>query len=690
VLADGRSIRTGGQAFDYPELDLSALLVGSEGTLALITEAAIRLIRNPPAVKTMMVSFKSDEAAGAAVSAIIAAGLVPATLEMMDQKVMGMIEAYVPVGLPVTAQAALIVEVDGYPASLASQVEEVAGILTAHGGYDLRIAQSEAERQGIWYGRKSAAGAFSRLAPAFYLVDVTVPRSLLAATLREIGQVLARYDLETGHVFHAGDGNLHPCILCDPRNAEQMARVFAATHEIVAICIGKDGSITGEHGVGIEKREHMLAMYSAAEMSAMRDIKLAFDPDGRLNPGKVLPDALPEPLRAAPVSITAKMTAPRTVEAAAAILAGCTAAQRRVRIVSSAAQFDNACDVGALLLSTHELRGIHAFAPDDLYVTVGAGTPLTELAEFLAGHGFQAPLATPWPEATVGGLLATNLNAPLRMRYGGWRDNVLAVQAALPDGRVIRAGRPVVKNVAGYDLARFFVGAHGTLGLMTAITLKLTPLPRARQTLTIAVDDVWQGVRWAHATAACWLMTAGVVVHRDAAGQHWLTITLEGLPEDVRAEAEEIIAVLRKVGAQDVKDNGLPTATAQWGAHLGAAGDDTLLLRVGAPPQHLAHYWQMLPEAVRDADAWFVDVASGLLFVRRPVVAADALAQWVAQVRQPALALRGYAVVQAAPEPLLRGIDRWGYCADGVDVAEAIRRRWDPAGILREDTNASE
>ncbi|MBE2236281.1 MAG: FAD-binding protein, partial [Caldilineaceae bacterium] len=303
VLADGRVIRTGGQAFDYPELDLTALLVGSEGTLALVTAASIRLIRNPPAVKTMMVSFGADEAAGAAVSAIIAAGLMPATLEMMDRTVMRMIEAYAPVGLPVNAQAALIVEVDGYADSLDSQVEEIADILTAHGGYDLRIAQSEAERQTIWYGRKSAAGAFARLAPAFYLVDVTVPRSFLAETLHAIGQVLARYDLETGHVFHAGDGNLHPCILCDPKDAAQMARVFAATQEIVAICIAKDGSITGEHGVGIEKRAHMPAMYTAAELSAMRDIKLAFDPDELLNPGKVLPDDLPDPVHAAALPV---------------------------------------------------------------------------------------------------------------------------------------------------------------------------------------------------------------------------------------------------------------------------------------------------------------------------------------------------------------------------------------------------
>ncbi|MBK8798017.1 MAG: FAD-binding protein [Anaerolineales bacterium] len=682
VLANGHIIHTGGQAFDYPELDLTALLVGSEGTLALVTAASIRLIRNPPAVKTMMVSFRADEAAGAAVSAIIAAGLMPATLEMMDQTVMRMIEAYVPVGLPVSAQAALIVEVDGYADSLDSQVEEIADLLTAHGGYDLRIAQSEAERQAIWYGRKSAAGAFSRLAPAFYLVDVTVPRSLLAETLQEIGQVLARYNLETGHVFHAGDGNLHPCILCDPKDAAQMARVFAATHEIVAICIAKDGSITGEHGVGIEKRGHMPAMYTAAELSAMRDIKLAFDPGGLLNPGKVLPDELPDPVYAAPLAVPADVAAPRSAEEAAAILAGCTAAGRRVRIASSVERSGKSLDAVDLLLSTHALRGIHAFAPDDLYVTVGAGTPLAELTEALAGHSLQAPFATPWADATVGGLLATNCNAPLRMRYGGWRDNVLAVNAALADGRVIRAGRPVVKNVAGYDLAKLFVGSQGALGVMTEITLKLTPRPRLRQTLHVAVDDLLQGIQWAQATAPCWLMAAGVVVQRDAVGRHRLAITLEGLPEDVRAEAGEITAALRKAGAPAIATEDAPTATALWCDHLAAAGDDMVRLRIGVPPQHLARYWQMLPEALRGAGAWLVDVASGLLYARWPVKDEETIRQWVAQVREPALALRGYAVVQEGPAAVMGEIDRWGHRADGEEIGRAIKSRWDPAGIL--------
>jgi D-lactate dehydrogenase (cytochrome) len=312
---------------------------------------------------------------------------------------------------------------------------------------------------------------------------------------------------------------------------------------------------------------------------------------------------------------------------------------------------------------------------------VGAGTPFTELADFLAGHGFQAPLAAPWPDATVGGLLATNLNPPQRMRYGGWRDNVLAVKAALPDGRVIRAGRPVVKNVAGYDLAKLFVGSQGALGVMTEVTLKLTPLPRTSQTIHVAVADVLQGIRWAQATAPCWLMAAGVVVHQDATGQHRLTITLEGLAEDVRAEAGEITTALRKAGAQVIAE-GERTATARWCDHLAAAGDGDLLMRAGVPPQHLALYWQMLPEDVCDAGAWFVDVASGLLFVHWPVVDVATARRRVEQVRQPALALRGYAVVLAAPEAVMGGIDRWGYQADGEKIVNAIKTSWDPAEVL--------
>ena len=290
VLADGERVRLGGRALDCPEYDLAALVTGSEGTLGIITSAELRLIRNPPAVKTMMAAFDSVEEAGAAVSALIAAGLVPATMEMMDQKMMRIIEEVVHVGLPITAGAALIIEADGYADSVAPQIEEFAATLRAHGGFHLHIAESAEERDKIWYGRKSAAGAMARLSPAYYLVDGTVPRSKLAATLAGVNQICEAADLRVGYVFHAGDGNLHPFILIErPSDAALIEHVVATGREILALCVSYGGSITGEHGVGIEKRAFMPLMYSETELDVMRDIKQVFDPTELLNPGKIIP-----------------------------------------------------------------------------------------------------------------------------------------------------------------------------------------------------------------------------------------------------------------------------------------------------------------------------------------------------------------------------------------------------------------
>ena len=213
VLADGQTMQLGGKLLDPPEYDLTGLLAGSEGTLALITTATLRLVRQPPGVKTLMAVFNSVEQAGEAVSAIIAQGLVPATMEMMDQQIMRIIEDYTHIGLPVQAEAVLILEVDGHPAGLSPQIEEISALVQQQHAIEVKIAHTEAERADIWFARKSAAGALARLAPAYYLADGTVPRSLLAQTLREINAICREYEVRVGYVFHAGDGNLHPLIL---------------------------------------------------------------------------------------------------------------------------------------------------------------------------------------------------------------------------------------------------------------------------------------------------------------------------------------------------------------------------------------------------------------------------------------------------------------------------------------------
>jgi glycolate oxidase subunit GlcD len=294
VLAGGRIMQVGGSAYDYPAYDFCGLLTGSEGTLALMTTITARLVRNPPAAQTLLAVFDSVEQAGKAVSAVIAAGLVPATMEMMDQKIVRIVEEYVHAGLPVDAEAILIIDVDGYSEGLDAQSEEIARLLRAHGGYNLRAAKSAEERNQIWFARKSAAGALARLAPAQYTIDITVPRSRLAEALVEVNAICERYRLRVGYVFHAGDGNLHPLILIpDPQDKALMQRVLEAGRETVEIAVRKNGSLSGEHGIGIEKRAFMPIMFNEAELSAMLDIKQVFDPQNLLNPGKIFPATLP-------------------------------------------------------------------------------------------------------------------------------------------------------------------------------------------------------------------------------------------------------------------------------------------------------------------------------------------------------------------------------------------------------------
>ena len=468
VLADGRILHTGGRAFDYPEYDLTGLLVGSEGTLGIITEAQLRLMRNVPGIKTLMAIFDSVEIAGQAVSAVISRGLVPGTLEMMDKTMIGIVENYVHAGLPVDAEALLIIEADGHPASLEPQMAEIVEVMKEQGARELRLAQNQAERDKIWFARKSAFGAIAQISPAYLIVDGTVPRSKLAKALSEINRICTSHDLRVGYVFHAGDGNLHPLILFNPQDADMVRRVHEAGQEVMELCVAIGGTITGEHGIGSEKRQYMRLMFNEDELRVMQDIKDVFDPRNLMNPGKIVPDlAAPQ---AVPVvqphpAVEASAYAPRHLKDAADAVRSWHAASRSVRVRGGGTK-SGLLPPADVLLSTRELCGIQAYELNDLFVTVGAGSPLAELQAQLARDKVWTPLVSPWPEATVGGMVAANFNAPLRMRYGAIRDLILAMTVVMPDGRVIRAGKPVVKNVAGYDLAKLQIGAYGSLGLI--------------------------------------------------------------------------------------------------------------------------------------------------------------------------------------------------------------------------------
>src|SRR5579884_358085 len=726
VLADGRIARVGGPAFDYPEYDLCGLITGSEGMLALMTAITIRLVRNPPGVKTMLAVFDSVEQAGSAVSAVIAAGLVPATMEMMDQKIIRIVEAYVHGGLPVNAEAILIVEVDGYPVSLDAQIEEIAAILQAQGGYDLRIARNDEERNQIWFARKSAAGAVARLAPAQYTVDVTVPRSRLTETLIEVNAVCERHQLRVGYVFHAGDGNLHPLILIpEPQNKELMQRVHAAGRETVEIAVRKGGSLSGEHGVGIEKRAFMPLMFNDAEMSAMLDIKHAFDPRNLFNPGKIFPAP-----SAAPSSngqtidqpVPGKHFAPANAQDAAQGMLALAREGRRVRIRESTdvenikgettgeAATGNAANPRATarvaptineygrgdprgrpgsapsetILTTTNLHGIISYAPDDLYITVGSGTPLAEIQSYLGNEKKFVPLASPWQERTIGALVAANENAPLRMRYGAIRDLVLCATVALADGRVIRVGRPVIKNVAGFDVVKVFTGSRGTLGLLTEITLKTAAQPRLRRTLCVPVSDLRHGLIWARQLYPRSLVASAILLCRLSAipgvpdSRYALVYTAEGIAEDVEAELTLVREYLEQAGAPEPIEQDTISGTDIWADTLSQARA-SIHTRTGLPVRDLPVYIQDSAPILNE-HTFIADFGSGFLYTAIP--ANENARTTIEQLRQPALALQGYCIITHQPEIWQEDIDRWGYTPDALDVMRRLKERWDPQGIL--------
>ncbi|MEP6570630.1 MAG: FAD-linked oxidase C-terminal domain-containing protein [Acidobacteriota bacterium] len=290
VLAGGEIVELGGGGTESTGYDLLGAFVGSEGTFGIATEATLRLVPIPPTVRTMLAEFAEVNDASHAVSAIIAAGVMPAALEMMDHEIIRAVEASVfAAGLPLDAGAALLIELDGIEAGIDEEAERVKNICLQYGARDCRLARDENERKKLWAARKGAFGAIGRIAPDSMIQDAVVPRSKLPDVLDNVYRIAAKYQLRIANVFHAGDGNLHPLICFDSRSADEVRRVKEAGRELMEVCVRAGGSITGEHGVGFDKRELLSLIFSEADMEAMLKVRAAFDPTGLCNPGKIIP-----------------------------------------------------------------------------------------------------------------------------------------------------------------------------------------------------------------------------------------------------------------------------------------------------------------------------------------------------------------------------------------------------------------
>ncbi|HKN82900.1 MAG TPA: FAD-linked oxidase C-terminal domain-containing protein [Pyrinomonadaceae bacterium] len=509
VLAAGDVVDLG---IDLPGYDLLGTFIGSEGTFGIVTEATLKLAQIPPAVRTLLAEFAEVNDASHAVSAIIAAGVMPAALEMMDHEIIRAVEASVfAAGLPPDAGAALLIELDGLEAGLDDEAQKVTSICMEHGARNCRYARDETERKKLWAARKGAFGAIGRISPDSMIQDAVVPRSHLPEVLGAAYEIAAKYQLRIANVFHAGDGNLHPLICFDSRFPDEVVRVREAGRELMQVCVDVGGTITGEHGVGLDKRELLPLVFSEADMNVMLSVRAAFDPLGLCNPGKIIPmlRGCGEAKSVATHTITAK---PLVVSAVAdprisvkpvlspalspasidelADLVKLASAERRTITPAGGMTLLNDKPPTDLVINTTQLNQIIEHEPADLIAVAQAGVTFRAFNEKLSENGQWLPLDPPDDgRATLGGIVATGLGGAQQFGYGRPRGSVIGMKVVIADGRVIKAGGRVVKNVAGYDLCKLFTGSYGSLGIIAELTFKLRPRP-AREATVLATGSL--------------------------------------------------------------------------------------------------------------------------------------------------------------------------------------------------------
>lgn len=788
VLADGSVVDLDRGTAGY---DLLGVFIGSEGTFGIATEATLRLGSIPPAVRTLLADFTDVDNASRAVSAIIAAGMLPAALEMMDNAIIRAVEASVfAAGLPIDAQAVLLVELDGIEAGIDDEAEKAESILREHGARTVHRAADANERKKLWAARKGAFGAVGRLSPDIMIQDAVVPRSRLPEVLADTYRISAKYNLQLANVFHAGDGNLHPLICFDTRRGDDLEHVRQAGREIMKACVSAGGSITGEHGVGLDKSGYLPLIFSGDDMDAMLAVRAAFDPSGRCNPGKIIPvprgcgearaiatrNMLDENAvvsgNGAPIENAAILPIAKNVagsETAAEVPQG-RAAQRHVRIAIrlneeriarelshivgqenarrrsastlvagsngkpinvertievAPASTDEAAGIfklanrehlavvpaGAstwldtgnpmqdadMVVTTRRMNRIIDHSPADLVATVEAGATMTQLQDHLATASQWLPIDPPDDgTATVGGVIATGLGGAQSFGFGLPRSFVIGMRILLADGRHVKAGGNVVKNVAGYDLCKLFTGSYGTLGLITEVTLKLKPLPAetrtviANGTLAALINGAQTAIANRMFPVAAELVSPLLArrLEIESAGEKYsLLIRFAGSPQAVTSQAAHALALLRKESSSAALSDDDKKLWPRLAA-APASFTDKLSWRATLRPSELPEFLEELAALGRDEAShpqlmWHAGVGDGRVraMAYPPVYHREAV-RALTNLREKAEALEGNLIIESAPRDLRNEIDSWGEVGAPAALMRRVKERLDPQGML--------
>lgn len=782
VLSDGSIVQLESKRAGY---DLLGVFVGSEGTFGIATEATVKLSPIPPAVRTLLADFLDVDDASRAVSAIIAAGMLPAALEMMDNAIIRAVEASVfTAGLPVDAEAVLLVELDGIAAGIDDETEKAISILKDHGARSVKKAGDENERKKLWAARKGAFGAVGRLLPDVMIQDAVVPRSRLPEVLAETYRISARYHLQLANVFHAGDGNLHPLICFDLRRGDDLERVRQAGREIMETCVRAGGSITGEHGVGLDKSSYLPLIFSEVDMSVMLQVREAFDTLGLCNPGKIIPtpkgcgearavatqSLLEQPVFPLPLGkdqgegaarnnfvggvsnrdeqnqnskdgskqglIAARMNEARIARELSQIVGDVGVRRLAELIVNlksntadrilevSPASLEQACEVmkfasreqlalipaGAgkfieagnlmtranLIVSTRRLNRMVKHEPADLVATAEAGFTVKNFQKALAEAGQWLPIDPPAEDGTtLGATVATAPDGPCSFAFGPLRSFVIGMRVVLADGRPVKLGGNVVKNVAGYDLCKLFTRSYGTLGLITELTFKLRPKPA--ETRTVVVSGELEALIGVGRTIAKELFPQTVELLspriRQSLGfnrsenDYGLLIRFGGPERGVISQTAQALKLAREDSRNECLTIDDDEQLWQRLSMVTASGDADLVWNVALKPTDLLLLLEDIVLLENDGShgglRWHAGLGDGRLqvFARAPVYHREAV-RALQQLRRQTENLGGSLVVLKAPREIKTEFDSWGDFGAAAKLIERVKRQLDPQNLL--------
>lgn len=719
VLGDGSVVELKSGETGNPGYDLLGVFIGSEGTFGIATEATLRLTPLPESVRTLLAEFADVDDASHAVSAIIAAGVMPAALEMMDREIIRAIEASIfAAGLPPDAGAALLIELDGLAAGIDTEAEKVRGICLEYGARNCRLARDENERKKLWAARKGAFGAVGRIAPDSMIQDAVVPRSRLPEIMQQSYRIAAKYQLILANVFHAGDGNLHPLICFDSRSPDEVRRVKEAGRELMEICVRAGGSITGEHGVGLDKRDYLPLIFSEDDMDAMLRVRAAFDPTGLCNPGKIIPmlrgcgearaiaDSVTparevamgsgpqeqpattpitqenEPVNAGEVHVSTNTNgvscvSPGSLRELSDVMKA--AFHKKSPVVPAGAgtwvNVGNRMSSVDLVVDLQRLKEIINHEPADLIATAEAGVTLNDFNAELARNGQWLPLDPPNDgTATLGGIVATGLAGAQKLGYGPPRRYVIGMKVVLADGRVIKVGGKVVKNVAGYDLCKLFTGSYGTLGVIAELTFKLRPLPAKSNTVVLSgpLESL---------LASCSSINSALLA----------PVALEILSTDLAAELLSTASpalLVRFAGSEKAVAYQIGQTMAlasQHGVNARITEDDAGVWRdiAALPYRHKSVTCRAVVPTNAVSDfltsiesecSWQASVGTGTIRVIG--------SEKIQDVRISAQRLGGSLVIESAPDEIKDQISCWGDFGSVSPLMTRIKQQLDPGNLL--------